>query len=277
MAQSPFADYLARYDAGDAIFTAGEEGQTLFVIQAGVIDLVGEDGEEILATLERGDFFGEMSLLEGTPRTYSAVARENTEAIEIGPALFDRMIRSNIELAVRMLRKLSFRLAQAESRLTSQRQPSLATEADAAAPPEVAAPEEPPQVTDDSPPPPAKNSAKRPEPAPVGAGTACLVHGEGEEVFPLSGAKIHVGRFDPVTGMRPEVDLTLLDMKRSVSRRHAILVLDDEGYAVSEEVGALNGTEINGDQIDTGTRVRVRHGDQLAFGGVTLKFLVTAP
>ena len=80
MAQSPFADYLARYDAGDAIFTAGEEGQTLFVIQAGVIDLVGEDGKEILATLERGDFFGEMSLLEGTPRTYSAVAREDAEA-----------------------------------------------------------------------------------------------------------------------------------------------------------------------------------------------------
>ena len=277
MAQSPFADYLARFDAGDAIFTAGEEAQTLFVIQSGVIDLVGKDGEEVLATLERGDFFGEMSLLEGTPRTYSAVAKEACEAIEIGPALFDRMIRSNIELAVRMLRKLSFRLAQAESRLTSARRPAAAADGDVAAPPEAPVPaEETPQVTDDAPPPTQEDSAGA-KPAPAGAGTAYLVHVGGDQVFPLDGTKIHVGRFDPVTGMRPEVDLTLLDMKRSVSRRHAVLSFDDEGYTVSEEVGALNGTEINGDQVDPGTQVRIRHGDKVAFGGVTFKYQTTAP
>ncbi|MCZ6650954.1 MAG: cyclic nucleotide-binding domain-containing protein [Acidobacteria bacterium] len=276
MAQSPFADYLARFDAGDAIFTTGEDGQTLFVIQSGVIDLVGKDGEEVLATLERGDFFGEMSLLEGTPRTYSAVAKEACEAIEIGPALFDRMIRSNIELAVRMLRKLSFRLAQAESRLTSAHRPPLAAEGDVAAPPEPPCPEETPRVMDDAPPPTQEGSGGS-EPAPAGAGTACLVHVGGSEVFPLEGTRIHVGRFDPVTGMRPEVDLTLLDLKRSVSRRHAILSFDDEGYTVSEEVGALNGTEINGDQVDQGTQVRIRHGDKVAFGGVTFEFQTTAP
>lgn len=270
MAQSPFADYLARFDAGDAIFTAGEDGQTLFVIQSGSVDLVGRDGKEILATLERGDFFGEMSLLEGTPRTYSAVAREACEAIEIGPALFDRMIRSNIELAVRMLRKLSLRLAATERRLTSSPRPTPAASEDApgmgsAAEGETVCPPDTQQVTDSAPPP-GKQS---------GAGSACLVHVHGEEVFPLNGSRIYVGRFDPVTGMRPEVDLTLLDLKRSVSRRHAILSLDDNGYGISEEVGALNGTEINGDQVDPGTRVPIRHGDEVAFGGVTLKFQTT--
>ena len=283
MAQSPFADYLARFDAGDAIFTAGEEGQTLFVIQTGVVDLLGQDGEEVLATLEKGDFFGEMSLLEGTPRTYSAVAREDAEAIEIGPALFDRMIRSNIELAVRMLRKLSFRLAEAETRLTTPRPPAVAAEAAEAAPSQEAGPATPEDmqptpgmVITDKAPPPAPEFKQAPPPAAATASTAngepCLVNPQGDEVFPLSGSKIHVGRFDPVTGMRPEVDLTLLDLKRSVSRRHAILIHDGEGFALSEEVGALNGTEVNGDQVDPGAQVRIQHGDDVAFGGVILKF-----
>ncbi|TDI30161.1 MAG: cyclic nucleotide-binding domain-containing protein [Acidobacteria bacterium] len=276
MAQSPFADYLARFDAGDAIFTVGEEGQTLFVIQSGVIDLVAKDGEEVLSTLEKGDFFGEMSLLEGTPRTYSAVARQDAETIEIGAALFDRMIRSNIELAVRMLRKLSFRLAQAESRLSTAQRPPLAADRGVAEPPEAVRPEDPPQVLDDAPPPTQKKGANA-ETAPAGQGTACLIHLEGSEVFLLQGTRVHVGRFDPVTGIRPEVDLTLLDLKRSVSRRHAILSLDDEGYTISEEVGALNGTEVNGDQVNPGAQVRIRHGDDVAFGGVILRFQTTTP
>jgi len=281
MAQSPFADYLARFDAGDTIFTAGEEGQTLFVIQTGVVDLVGKDGQEVLASLEKGDFFGEMSLLEGTPRTYSAVAREDAEAIEIGPALFDRMIRSNIELAVRMLRKLSFRLAEAERRLTTPRTPAVApapSQPHGQTPATVMQPTPAPRVTDGAPAPEFKPA---PSAAAVAAaasnGGAFLVNPQGDEVFPLSGSKIHVGRFDPVTGMRPEVDLTLLDLKRSVSRRHAILIHDDEGFALSEEVGALNGTEVNGEQVDPGTQVRIRPGDDVAFGGVTLKFQTTTP
>ena len=39
-----------------------------------------------------------------------------------------------------------------------------------------------------------------------------------------------MGRFDPVTEMRPEVDLTSLDLKRSVSRRHARLIRTDDGF-----------------------------------------------
>jgi len=81
-----------------------------------------------------------------------------------------------------------------------------------------------------------------------------------------------VGRFDPVTGTRPEVDLTLLDLKRSVSRRHALVSSDSEGYLVSEEVGALNGTSVNDRPLRPGEPVRLHDGDRLGFGGVVLLF-----
>ena len=270
MARSPFADYVARFSAEETIFSAGDEGRTLFVIQSGVVDLINPGGD-VLATLEKGDFFGEMSLLEGTPRTYSAVVIREAEAIEIGAALFDRMIRSNIELAVRMLRKLSFRLSDAQKR--------LATAPATAASPEAASEPAPTPVSDSAAPVP-EIPAPTPPPAQAtgdGQHHGWLVNPDSGEVFPLTDSRVQVGRFDPVTGTRPQVDLTLLDMKRSVSRRHALLILDDRGYRLSEEVGALNGTEINGAQVEAGTEVLVQNGDQVTFGGVILRFQNTAP
>src|SRR6185369_14629109 len=68
-------------------------------------------------TMEKGDFFGEMSILEGLPRTISAEAVEDAELIEINSMTFDKMIKGNIEIAIRMLRKLSIRLRETERRL----------------------------------------------------------------------------------------------------------------------------------------------------------------
>jgi pSer/pThr/pTyr-binding forkhead associated (FHA) protein len=226
--------------------------------------------------MEKGDFFGEMSLLEGTPRPFHARAQEPTDVIEISPALFDRMIRSNIELAVRMLRKLSLRLSEAEER--NRTRPRHASPIPAARPSTEPGESAPPPVPirDGEPPagrsqPEKKATATTPSPvAAVEPGTACLVNPDGPEVFPMDGPSIRVGRFDPVTGTRPEVDLTLLDLKRSVSRRHALLVADSGGFLLSEEVGALNGTLVNGQRVSTGEPVRLKDRDQLSFGGVTL-------
>jgi pSer/pThr/pTyr-binding forkhead associated (FHA) protein len=274
MSPSPFADFIGSYDAGELLFAAGDPAHTLFVVQPGSVALEAPgDGElEVLAVMERGDFFGEMSLLEGTPRPFNARAQEPTDVIEISSALFDRMIRSNIELAVRMLRKLSLRLSEAEERNRSRPRkapsPSVeepATEISDAAPPTVA------DGNGDRPDDVASTPPAEPDTAlPVAPETARLINPDGSEVFPMDGSNIRVGRFDPVTGTRPEVDLTLLDLKRSVSRRHALLVADDDSFLLSEEVGALNGTLVNGERLSTGEPVRLEDGDQLSFGGVTL-------
>ena len=66
---------------GDSLFRKGEEGHSLYMITAGKIKIIRQsrDGDEmILAVLSAGDFCGEMSLLDGLPRSADAVAVEET-------------------------------------------------------------------------------------------------------------------------------------------------------------------------------------------------------
>jgi predicted component of type VI protein secretion system len=86
-----------------------------------------------------------------------------------------------------------------------------------------------------------------------------------------SGAAV-IGRYDPVTGSRPEIDLTHVDINRSVSRRHARLLLQDGSFFLTEEVGALNGTMVNGRKLVPGQPQALASGDRIALGMVALVF-----
>jgi pSer/pThr/pTyr-binding forkhead associated (FHA) protein len=88
----------------------------------------------------------------------------------------------------------------------------------------------------------------------------------------LSAPETLIGRFDPVTELMPDVDLTQVDLKRSVSRRHARLVRATDGFTLTEEVGALNGTFVNGNKLVTGRPHPLQDGDKVAFGMVKLVF-----
>ena len=88
----------------------------------------------------------------------------------------------------------------------------------------------------------------------------------------MNGAETLIGRYDPVTNQKPDVDLTSVDLKRSVSRRHARVVSTADGYFVSEEVGALNGTFVNGSKLVTGRAHPITDGDRISLGMVKLVF-----
>ena len=95
---------------------------------------------------------------------------------------------------------------------------------------------------------------------------------EGGNQFTLVGDHSAIGRFDPVTGMRPEVDLSAVDINRSVSRHHARLVREGSSYSLTEEVGVLNGTFINGKRLTSGQPVPLHDGDEVGLGMVRLTF-----
>jgi pSer/pThr/pTyr-binding forkhead associated (FHA) protein len=96
---------------------------------------------------------------------------------------------------------------------------------------------------------------------------------EGQDLaYALSQASTLIGRFDPVTQLKPDVDLTDLDLKRTVSRQHARVIKGSDGYSVMEEAGALNGTFVNDVQLTPGQAHALRDGDRVSLGSVHLVF-----
>lgn len=83
---------LRSYQEGDIIVTEGEEGQSLFLLVSGEVKVFtrGERGEHLqLAELGAGDFFGEVSLLTGKPRTATITAKSVVNAIELTKSAVD--------------------------------------------------------------------------------------------------------------------------------------------------------------------------------------------
>ena len=104
------------------IVLADEEGDTLFVIVSGQVkvSIISDDGREvILSMLGTGDFFGEMSMLDGKPRSATVIAVEETELFSIRRADFLRLLEHVPEIAVKLLAGLTARLRKADRKIES--------------------------------------------------------------------------------------------------------------------------------------------------------------
>src|SRR5262245_25089261 len=72
--------------SGETLFRAGQPGDALFIVSQGAVELFATDtsGNKILFhTATRGEYFGELSLIDGGPRTANAVATEETELVAV--------------------------------------------------------------------------------------------------------------------------------------------------------------------------------------------------
>jgi CRP-like cAMP-binding protein len=107
------------YVDGDCIVAEGSSGREMFIIAAGRVRIAKAipDGHLTLGYVERGDFFGEMSLLESLPRYASAFAVGETRVVVIEPGSLLLRVRHDPSLALEMLKRLSTRLRGANSRL----------------------------------------------------------------------------------------------------------------------------------------------------------------
>lgn len=79
------------YGNGEAIVRQGEPGETMFVVGSGRAVVALEPDRREVATIERGGYFGEMSLLTGEPRAATVFARGDTLVLEIDAGLFRRL------------------------------------------------------------------------------------------------------------------------------------------------------------------------------------------
>jgi CRP-like cAMP-binding protein len=88
----------------------------MFVIQSGIVRITKTVGREErpLATLGRGEFIGEMAILNSKPRTATATALEDTKCLVIDAKTLETMIATNSEIALRLVKKLARRLDAAD-------------------------------------------------------------------------------------------------------------------------------------------------------------------
>ena len=116
MSDPLFARFGKEFPSGAVLFREGESGEEMFVIQSGVVRIsktVGRE-ERPLATLGRGEFIGEMAILNAKPRTATATVIEDAKCLIIGAKTLETMISTNSEIALRLVKKLARRLDAAD-------------------------------------------------------------------------------------------------------------------------------------------------------------------
>ena len=99
-----------RFGAGRTIVQYGSPGNTFFVIVEGRVKVLAGYSSRAFARLGPGDFFGELALLDGGPRTASVVAETPLVAIRIPRAGFRKMLKSEPDISLKLLEELSRRL-----------------------------------------------------------------------------------------------------------------------------------------------------------------------
>jgi NTE family protein len=100
-----------RVPAGDWLFRAGDEGDALYVIRAGRLEVVGGDGEgTVMRVLGRGAALGELALLTSSPRSASARAARDTDLIVIDRDDFQRLLEDAPEVSLALTRTLGAQL-----------------------------------------------------------------------------------------------------------------------------------------------------------------------
>lgn len=114
--------------AGAEVFREGEPGDFAYLIEAGRVEVSvqREDHKLVLATLEKGDLFGELSLINNAPRSATATTLAKSHLIAIGRAAFQSKLAATDPLVALFMRAVLERFHEARERLLSFAAPSTA-------------------------------------------------------------------------------------------------------------------------------------------------------
>lgn len=243
---------------GATIVDGRTAGDALYIVESGTV-LVEPPGAPAY-TAGAGEVVGETALLDG-PVPLRASARTAVRALRIPIDLLPAVLDSDAAVAVHLLRQLARRAHPAVTHAAAH---ADATDTHSITPSPTARP-----ATDVAAP--GARAPTAPADTDTRTGAFVLRHAEGRIALPAQGDWL-VGRPDPATGAIPEVNLGPLDLARSLSRRHARMLLDGAGgVALREEPGVSNGTWVNGTRLAAGQTAALRCGDKLRFGAIEVE------
>jgi CRP/FNR family transcriptional regulator, cyclic AMP receptor protein len=103
----------ARFDEGAVVAEEGEDGLSFYVIMEGEAKVQNRGGR-MLARLIPGDFFGEISLMDGGPRTASVVATTHLSALTLSRRDFTKMLEAEPQVTVALLKHAALLLRRLE-------------------------------------------------------------------------------------------------------------------------------------------------------------------
>ena len=104
------------------IVHVGDSTDSIFVIVSGSAKVLNRDieGNEVILTfLAAGECFGEMGLIDGSPRSADVVASENCELLEISKSDFTKALAGNVDLCLNIMKSLVLRLREANRKIES--------------------------------------------------------------------------------------------------------------------------------------------------------------
>ena len=112
--------FTRTFSKDNVIILAEEEGDTLFILKKGQVkvSIVSEEGREvILSLLGPGSVFGELSLLDGKPRSANVVATEETDLLMLRRSDFLQLIYKTPQIATALLAELATRMRKTDRQI----------------------------------------------------------------------------------------------------------------------------------------------------------------
>ena len=118
MDMAAFGRFAKTFKAGEMIFSEFEPGDNFYLIQAGRVQLVKVIGEieKTLDILQPSEMFGEMAILEKSPRSATAIAMDNVTVLEFNSQNFEVLMMGNPQIALKLLRMFAKRIYDSKRR-----------------------------------------------------------------------------------------------------------------------------------------------------------------
>jgi CRP/FNR family cyclic AMP-dependent transcriptional regulator len=106
------------YSAGQTIFFEGESGNVMYGVVEGEVEITLRGKH--LDTIEAGGIFGELALVDDSPRSATAVAKTNCQVVRISEERFAFLVEQTPYFAVEVMRIMADRIRKANALLTQQ-------------------------------------------------------------------------------------------------------------------------------------------------------------
>ncbi|MDR0388887.1 MAG: Crp/Fnr family transcriptional regulator, partial [Spirochaetaceae bacterium] len=113
-----FSRFAKIYQPGEMIFSEFEPGDTFYLIQSGRVELVKiiGDVEKTLDILQPSEMFGEMAILENSPRSATAIALDLVKVLEFNSQNFEILMLGNPQIALKLLKMFTKRIYDSKRR-----------------------------------------------------------------------------------------------------------------------------------------------------------------